>query len=79
MDAIRRLRPDWLRVRGATSTASGASIVVYVDGIRVGGTEALGSMSIEGVVELRRLSPTDATTRWGTGHSAGAIEVIRRR
>jgi len=78
-DAIRRLRSDWLRIRGATSTREGGGgIVVYVDGVRAGGVDRLEQITLTQVVKVRYVGPSDATTRWGTGHSAGVIEVLTR-
>lgn len=81
-DAVRRLRPRWLRPRGFTTTGTDASLLadipVYRDGVRAGGLEMLETMEITSVVEVHYISATDATTRWGTGHRSGAIEVITR-
>jgi hypothetical protein len=76
-DAIRRLRPAWLRARTAVG---GAAIppVVYVDGVRSGDFSYLQSIGIEEVERVRFVNARDATTRWGTGHAGGAIEVMRK-
>ena len=79
-DAIRRLRPAWLRTRGVTSTRDVApTIAVFIDNVRSGGTERLESLPIDQVEQVRFLSPTDATTRWGTNMTLGAIEVTMRK
>lgn len=73
-DAVRRLRPMWLRARG------GAAPQVIVDGNRAaGGLEALRSMRASEIQEMRYLSSSDATTRFGTGFDGGAILVTTRR
>lgn len=79
-EAVRRLRSSWLRTRspGVESEVSGMPIV-YVDNVRLGDIEMLRSVPILTVVEIRRISASDATTRWGTGFPNGAIEVITRR
>ncbi len=75
-DVIERLRPRWLRVRSVTSVRGApAPIVVYHNNVRVGGIEVLYSMRIEGIQEARFISATNATTRWGMGHTSGVIEV----
>ena len=81
LDAIRNLRPAWLRVRGITSTQedSPGGIQVYVDGVRLGGTDELENLIAERVQEMRLLSANDATTKYGTGHTQGAIEVTTKR
>lgn len=71
-EAVQRLRSSWLRPRGA------GTLWVYVDGVRAGNVDHLRTMSTSGIIEIRYVSATDATMRWGTGHTAGAIEVITR-
>lgn len=78
MDAIRRVRPAWLRARGG-ARGSGEPIEVYVDGVRMPeGLDALQRIQAQDVLEVRRLSASDATTQFGTGHGSGAI-VVRTR
>ncbi len=78
-DVIRRLRPQFLRRRGVASlSASSDDIVVYLDGIRTGGVEVLRNIDAATVREIRRINSRDATTKYGTGHSQGAIEVVTR-
>ncbi len=48
---------------------------VYVNDARAGRLDVLRSIALADVVEVRYLSPIDATTRFGTGHSSGAILV----
>ena len=74
LDAIRRLRPTWLRVRSRSSPP-----VVFIDGVRRGGVEVLQNFQATQVVEIRRRSGTDATTLYGTGVGGGTIEVRTRR
>jgi hypothetical protein len=40
--------------------------------------EALRVVRITETEQIRFISATDATTRWGTGHMGGVIEVILR-
>ena len=76
MDAVRRLKPNWLRSRAARGTDE---LVVYVDAARRGGTQSLGYISVEVIEEIRYLSGPDATTRLGTGHRGGVILIQTRR
>ncbi len=80
-DSIQRLRPEFLRARGQVSLESRtASLpVVYVDDIRLGGPDALRTVRIADVHEIRYLSASDATTRYGTGHPGGVIAVVTHR
>lgn len=78
-DAVRRLRPTWLRTRGAASARGNLQIQIYVDNVRAGGPEFLQSRSLDGIAEIRYFNGTDATTRWGTGVVGGVIELITTR
>lgn len=75
-DAVRRLRPAFLRGRPSGSMRLDPDpIWVYVDGMKAGGPEALENIQIAQVFEIRKLSATDATTRFGTNHTNGAILI----
>jgi hypothetical protein len=79
-DAIARLRPSWLRSRGPISVQQpgAGQVVAYVDGLRVGGADALARVPASAVVQMEFLSGPDATTRFGVGHDGGAILVRTR-
>ena len=81
LQAIKLLRPSMLRGRsGSTSDQSGsADIVVYQDGVKSGGPNALEAMPTIAVREIRFMNAADATTRFGTGHPMGAILVTTKR
>jgi hypothetical protein len=75
-ESIRRLRPEYLsntRRNGPSDEPS-----VYIDGVRIGTIEALHAISSMTVHEIRRLGSREATTRFGTGHSAGAILIVTK-
>ena len=79
--AIQRLRPAFFQTRGMTSPGIGTApemIQVYVDGSRAGGVDALRSLRTLDVKEVRRLSASEATQRYGTGNTMGAIVVTRK-
>jgi len=79
--AIERYRRDWLRPRGATlQTDTGRRFpTVFMDGRPYGDLEVLSQLGTEIVEEIRYMSASDATTRFGTGYPAGIIDVISRR
>ena len=95
-EAIQRLRPNWLLTRGtqhisgaATGTSNGRettitpglpTIKVYVDNAFMGDLDTLRTLPIATVRSIRRLDPAAATTRWGSGHTYGAIviETVQR-
>jgi hypothetical protein len=79
--AVQQLRPTFLQTRGMTSTGVGTApevLQVYVNGIRTGDVNALHQIQVIDVKEVRRLSATEATQRFGTGHTMGAILVTRK-
>ena len=78
-DAIRRLQPRWLRPRsaGTRMNLSAEDIAVYVNDQRDPG--GLSVLRAFGTTQLERIEYFDsrrATTRWGTGHPAGAIVLV---
>ena len=83
-DLIRALRPNWLQARGVQSvqrkrTRTAVEVMVYVDGTRTGGPEMLRQILASNVQEARYLGGPEATSRYGTNHSAGAILITLRR
>jgi hypothetical protein len=77
LDVITMLRPAMLRPRFSVTRASrGASIAVYVDAFPLAaGVAGLSGVRSATVSTIRFLDGLDATTRYGTGHEAGAILV----
>jgi hypothetical protein len=90
--AVKRLRPSFFETRGTTSLGVGTvpeKIQVYVDGTRAtisDGSSDPASVAIatlsqlrpNEVKEVRRLSASEATQRYGTNHTMGAIVVTRK-
>lgn len=78
-DVVERLCPLWLNDRGTHSVEAPVDIVVYVDDVRVGGRDGLRLVSAGDLASVRRLSPTDASLRFGRGHGSGALLVATHR
>lgn len=81
-EVVRLLRPAWLRSRAAPSLSNPEATYarIYVDNVPMaGGTRDLRNIATGDIHEIRYLSPTEATTRFGTGHSGGVIMVMTRR
>lgn len=78
-EAVMRLRVDWLRISGVRSFNTGTPIRLYVNNTPRGNVDGLATIPVELVGEIRRYTPSEATTRWGTGHTTGAIEVLLGR
>ncbi len=81
-EIVSRLRPEVLREqRGPVSVVNPSLSVsiVYIDGVRRGGPEVLRGLWPGEVEEIRFMSATDATVRYGTDHGAGVIEIKSRQ
>ena len=80
-DAIRQLRPRWMRARGAPSIEFGGdrSVAVVLDGSGPQDWAILDSLRPDQVQSVRYHSAADATMRWGTGFPNGLIEVTSMR
>jgi hypothetical protein len=73
LEAIERLRRRWLTARGGGM--AGATVVLYIDGTRRDGLSDLRIYRTGEIVEIEYMNSSNATTRYGTGHGAGAILV----
>lgn len=71
-EAVRRLRPNFIFGRYKRP-------VVYLDNLRYGGVSSLNTIDASIVEIIEFLKPIDATTRYGTGHTSGAILVTTRK
>ena len=80
-EVVRALRPEFLRTRGSSSFRATEPVEaqVYVDGVRIGDTASLRRLPREVLREIRYVDAREATTRYGTGHGAGAILVATKR
>jgi hypothetical protein len=72
---VQSLRPQWLRVRGASSIASRETVRVYLDGSLLGGPDHLRQLSTHSINSLRYMDGLEASQRWGLDHGGGAIMV----
>ncbi len=79
-DLLAQLRPEYLRNRGSVSIKNNvqATAVVYVDGTKFGDLEALRNVNAEHIFRVDYLSASDATTRFGTDHTGGAILITTK-
>ena len=79
--ALVELRPRWLWPRGRSSIVlPDANVpVVYLYGMRQQGRlEALLDIHVNDVERVEFIDPLDATTRYGTNHAGGVIDVELR-
>jgi hypothetical protein len=78
-EAVRNLRPQWLRVRGRdTINGEPGTVQVVLDDVRLGGPEALRTLPLTGVSYFQWLDGISASQRWGTGFGNGAILISTR-
>jgi hypothetical protein len=84
-DAIRTLRPAFLRAEGPKavlpyprSTIYPIYTVVYLNGMYTGELDSLKDMTAQNIDEIRYIEANDATLMYGTGHSAGVIMVTTK-
>ena len=80
-ELVQRLRPLYLRDQGPQSLvlATSRTPIVYVDNTRLGEVFSLRTIPTAAIQEIKYLSASDATTRWGMNHTAGVIQVTTRR
>jgi hypothetical protein len=75
--ALRQLRPEWMRVNPSSRQVEGQTTAsVYVDDVYTGGLDALRLIPVSAVVDLRYLSPSEASDRFGTGCRCGAGVIV---
>lgn len=81
--AIQRLRPQFLsNSRGptvmGTRPGTGDGVQVYLNAQRLGDLSSLAQIPKGDIKEIRFLTASEASSRFGTGNTAGAIVVTRK-
>ena len=89
LEAVKRLRSTWLRIRASGIAGSSdddrfssgkPEIAAYVDEIRMqGGVDDLKEVQVSEIVEISYMSGNNALARYGNGHEYGAIFVKTTR
>jgi hypothetical protein len=51
-------------------------LMVYLDNMRMGALSQLRDLPVAGVIGVRYYTGSEATYKWGAGHSHGAIQVL---
>ncbi|MYB07753.1 MAG: Plug domain-containing protein [Gemmatimonadetes bacterium] len=82
LDAIRRLRPAWLRGGTRPAIAVGQTSThprVHLNGVPLQNINELEEIDARDIREMRFLNGPDASTRYGTGYMNGAILITLER
>jgi hypothetical protein len=83
-DAVRALRPRWLKFREPILTGEPNDMVnvqgphVYLEDRDQGDAEYLKTIPLELVAELRWLSANQASSRYGPTSNPGIVVILRR-
>lgn len=79
-EAVRRLRPNFLVIRGVRSvTGPPAQVHISIEGGPIQPLAALKDIPAHEVKELRYLSASDAGQRFGTAADAGPVIMVKRK
>jgi hypothetical protein len=80
-EAVERLRPLWLRSRRERTRGAPTSILVYLNGTRLGGTDTLRRLEVIPITSIRYLDAAGAMSLPGLGsvRIEGAIMVSTGR
>ena len=81
LEAVRRFRPEFLRTHGSLASVdpNAGMAMVYLDGVRQGGLDALRSIPVAPIYEIRYLSASAAADQYGPFYPGGVIAVRTRR
>ena len=79
-DIVRQLRPEWLTRRAPIvfGEITAQTVPVYLDDFRYGEIDSMRGIHVHTIASIRFVSPSIATSRWGTGHVAGVIQIITK-
>jgi hypothetical protein len=78
LDVVQTLRPRWLQIRGPTTFGREPPIVVYVDGVRIGGPSQMSGIPVPTIQSMQFLDSREASSRFGLDHGNGAILITTR-
>lgn len=79
MEVVSLMRPRWLRARPARTINDPTPVVgVVIDGRPRGSLDDLAQIRRENIERISFMSASDATIRYGTGFTGGAVVVTTR-
>lgn len=77
LEALRQIRPNFLRVRGqAGTTFENVPVTVFVGTQRMEGIDHLREIMVKSVIEVRHYDAQRANARFGGNNAAGALLVV---
>lgn len=83
LDGVRRLRPEFIRGTVVLNGNQPATVTpsVFLNGVYAGGLDALETIPLDAVEEIRYLRPSRAYDQWGFSCrcNGGAIQVTTKR
>jgi len=76
-EAIQSLRPGLLNrdQRRSIDWSGQTEVVVYINGIKYGNKESLKTISAMEIAEIKYLTSSEATMRFGSDHAGGAFLI----
>ncbi|GMV05918.1 MAG: hypothetical protein AMXMBFR53_21950 [Gemmatimonadota bacterium] len=79
-EVVRKLRPRWLQSRAPATARGRQSIAIILDGVRQdGGPEMMRSFRAGDIGSVQFMNARDATTRYGTDMTGGALIILTKR
>lgn len=80
-EAVRRLKPTWLRYRGQSvlTAPEREGLKIYLDGSYYGEPQSLEGLRVRNIQQIQFLDAREATLRLGTGHTVGALLLTSRK
>jgi hypothetical protein len=75
--AIDALRARWLRPRAQTTLTQVNEVMVYMNDAPYGDVGLLRSLPVDAVLEVRYLSASEATGRYGTNVGSSGLILVR--
>ena len=75
-EVVQALHPNWLRAHNGDNPSLVSQIVVYYDGTKYGGINALNGIRAATIGTIEHVDGPAATIRWGSGHSEGVLNVL---
>ena len=79
--AVAQLRPEFLRRRSLSMAQPYrmSEVLVFLDDLEFGTAESMRNIPLARVRQIRYLTPSEASLRWGGQHPGGVIHVTTLR